>query len=89
MTNVIMFPKSKLNCPPSNMEELLDNVETARKEHIEYVIDEAMGFLFNMLYDQGFDLSTDECAKSTAHIMESLRSAMFKSVDFYLSLIHI
>lgn len=80
MSNVIAFPRQKRDSPPQTMEELLETVETTRKEHIEYIMDEALAFVFGRVYDEGFDLGDEDCLKTTALLVESFRSAMYKSV---------
>lgn len=77
MSNVIAFPKAKKNTPPQTIEELITTVEETRKEHIEYVIDEALSFVFSRCYDEGFDLGKQENAKTSAMLVESLRSALY------------
>lgn len=83
MTNVIAFPKAKRDTPPQTMEELLENVETTRKEHIEFVMDEMLSFMFQRVYDEGFDLGSDECFKTTACLVEATRAALYKSAGIY------
>jgi len=80
MSNVIAFPRQKRDSPPQTMEELLENVESTRKEHIEYIMDEALTFVFGRVYDEGFDLGNEECLKTTALLVEAFRSAMYKTV---------
>lgn len=80
MSNVIVFPKGKRDTPPQSMEELLENVEFTRKEHIEYVMDEVLSFVFSRVYEDGFDLGAEECLKTTALLVESMRSALYKTV---------
>jgi hypothetical protein len=38
--NVVLFPNRRRGAPPQSLEEVLENVETARKEHIEFIVDE-------------------------------------------------
>lgn len=79
-SNVIMFPKGKKGSPPQTMEELLETVEEARREHVEFVIDETLSFVFSRCYEEGFDLNKDHCVKTTALVVESLRAAMYNTV---------
>lgn len=83
MTNVIAFPKGKRDTPPQSMEELLENVETTRKEHIEYIMDETLAVFFQRAYDEGFDLGADECFKTTACLVEAARAALYKTAGIY------
>lgn len=79
MTNVIAFPGSKRKTPPQTMEELLESVEETRREHIEYLIDDILPFVFQRCLDEGFDLGTDDCLKSTALLVESFRAALYNT----------
>lgn len=83
MTNVIAFPKAKRDTPPQSMEELLENVESTRKEHIEYLMDETLSFLFQRVYEEGFDLGADECFKTTACLVEATRAALYKTAGIH------
>lgn len=80
MSNVIIFPKAKRDAPPQTMEEVLENVEGARREHIEFLTDEVMSFVFQRCYDEGFDLGSEETMKQTALIVESFRAGLYKLV---------
>lgn len=77
MNNVIAFPRAKKNTPPQTMEELIGAVEETRKEHIEFVIDEALSFVFSRCYDEGFDLGKQDNAKTSAMLVEALRAALY------------
>lgn len=83
MTNVIAFPKGKKDSPPQTMEELLETVEMTRKEHVEYVMDETLSFVFSRVYDEGFDLGSEECLKTTALLVESFKSALYKACGIH------
>lgn len=83
MSNVIAFPKGKKDTPPQSMEELLENVEFTRKEHIEYVMDEVLSFAFSRVYDEGFDLGQEDCLKTTALLVESFRSALYNTCGIH------
>lgn len=80
MSNVIMFPKGKKGTPPQSMTELLENVEAARREHTEFIIDETLSYVFSRCYEEGFDLNKEHCLKTTALVVESLRAAMYNTV---------
>ena len=78
MSNVIIFPKAKRDTPPLTMEQLLENVEGTRKEHVEFLIDDLMSFVFQRSYEEGFDMGSDESIKQTALLVESFRAALYK-----------
>lgn len=80
MTNVIAFPKAKKDTPPLTMEELYENVESTRKEHVEFVMDEILSFAFARAAEEGFNLADEDCLKTTALLVESFRSALYNSV---------
>lgn len=75
--NIVIFPKAKRGSPPLNMEELLETVETTRKEHTEFLMDDILSFVFSRCLEEGFDLNQDHCLKSTALLVESFRSALY------------
>lgn len=79
MTNVIAFPKAKRDTPPQSMEELYENVESTRKEHIEFLMDEILSFVFSRAYEEGFNLSDEDCLKTTALLVESFRAALYNT----------
>jgi hypothetical protein len=79
--NVVMFPKAKRNIPLNTREEVEAKVMEARKEHIEYVIDETLSFVFSRCYEEGFNLNNDNCFKTTGMLVETMRAALFRSVN--------
>jgi len=81
-SNVIRFPKEKKNSPPQTMEELLVGVEETRKEQVEYLLDEILSNSFRILYEEGFDMSKDDCVNSTAFLIEAFKAAIYRSVGF-------
>jgi len=78
--NVVMFPRAKRDSPLNTREEVEAKVIKARKEHVEYVIDETLSFVFSRCYEEGFNLNTDDCFKTTGMLVESMRAALLKSV---------
>jgi hypothetical protein len=81
MSNVVIFPKQKKDTPPLTIEQLYENVEGARKEHIEFLLDEVLSFVFQRCYEEGFDLGADECLKTTGLVVESLRAGLYNTVS--------
>jgi hypothetical protein len=79
--NVIAFPRGKNHSPPQTVEEAMASVEANRKEVIDYLVDDTCAFIFNRLYDEGFDLGEDNCTKHTALIIESMKSALCATVN--------
>lgn len=78
--NVVMFPKAKRDSPLNTREEVEAKVVEGRKEHVEYIIDETLSFVFSRCYEEGFNLNNDDCFKTTGMLVESMRAALFKSV---------
>ena len=78
--NVVFFPGHKRTAPPHTFEEMMETISGARKEHAEFLIDETLSFVFGRCQEDGFDLGGDACSKTTAMLIESLRSALFASV---------
>lgn len=79
--NVIPFPKYKKNTPPQTIEELIESIEVVRKEHIEYIIDETVGTLFNRCFEDQISISNKEFIKSVLLVEESLRSLLYAATD--------
>jgi hypothetical protein len=79
--NIVMFPKAKRDSPLQTREEIEAKVSEARKEHIEYIIDETLSFVFSRCYEEGFNLNNDNCFKTTGMLVESMRAALFRSVN--------
>lgn len=80
MTNVIAFPKGKRDAPPQSIEELQAKVNETRIEHIDYIVEETMSFIFSRCYDEGFDLAHEDCLKTTSLVVESLKAALYNTV---------
>lgn len=86
MSNVIVFPKAKKGAPANNIDEILENVEMARREQVEFIIDETLSMVFSRCYQEGFDLTSDRCIKTTALVVESLRAALYNTAGIGHSL---
>lgn len=82
-TNVVIFPKQKLNCPPQTLDEMMEEIEMVRSEKVEYMIDDLMSDLFNLSSLEGFHLNKDENFVHTAFFVEAFKSALYASVDMY------
>lgn len=80
MSNVVLFPKQKKDTPPLTIEQLYENVEGTRREHIEFLLDEVLSFVFQRCYEEGFDLGQDECLKTTGLVVESFRAGLYNTV---------
>jgi hypothetical protein len=88
--NVVIFPGFNTRiAPPHTFEEMMDVVSSARKEHIEYLIDETLSFVFGRVAEDGFNLGQDSCSKTTAMLIESLRAALFNTVGLEHPLHHV
>lgn len=79
--NVVMFPRAKRDIPPQTRDEVEAKVIAARKDHIEYVIDETLSFVFGRCYEEGFDLNKENCFKSTGMLVEAMRAALYNSIN--------
>lgn len=79
MNNVIVFPKAKKGAPANSIDEILENMETVRKEQVEMLIDDTLSYVFSRCYQEGFDLSADHCVKPTAMVVEAMRAALYKT----------
>lgn len=81
--NVVMFPKAKRDSPLHTREEVEAKVIAARKDHVEFVIDETLSFVFSRCYEEGFNLNNDDCFKSTGMLVETMRAALYNTVGLY------
>jgi hypothetical protein len=75
--NVIAFPKGKKNAPPQSVEEVIESMESIRKDHIEFLVDECCSFVFGRLMDEGFDLSDEKIFNESLLVVESLKAALY------------
>lgn len=80
MSNVVLFPKQKKDTPPQTIEQLYENVEGTRREHIEFIIDDVLSSVFQHCYEEGFDLGQDDCLKTTGLVVESLRAGLYNTI---------
>ena len=80
MSNVVSFPKSKKNIPPQTFEELVNVVQAVRKEHIDFIIEDFMNYFMVRAVEEGFDLTKDDCMKTTIFMVEAIKSALYATV---------
>ena len=81
--NIVLFPKQKKDSPPNSMDQVYQTALESRKDHIEYLIDEVLSDSFNYVRESGFDLGEEKCVKTTAMLVESLRSALYQSAGIW------
>lgn len=81
--NVVVFPKQKKGSAPLTMEEVYQAALENRKDHIEYLIDEVLSDAFIYVREAGFDMGEEKCTKTTAMVIESLRSALYQSAGIF------
>jgi hypothetical protein len=80
MSNVVLFPKTKRDSTPvQSIEELIEKTNDVRRDHVEYLVDEMMSSIFQRCYDEGFDLTKDQCVKSNCLFVESFRSVLYSA----------
>ncbi len=75
--NVIVFPKPKRNSPPNTLDEIIHNSQENRKEHIEFIIQETLPYIFGKLYDEGYDLCKEDNIEVTGYMIETFRAALY------------
>jgi hypothetical protein len=80
--NVVVFPRANRDIPPQSIEEIHEKRKAVKKEHIEVVLDDVMSNIFYQMHEEGFDLADEDCIKTTAMLIETMRAAMYKAVDF-------
>ena len=62
------------------MEELMDNVETTRRDHVEYLLDEAiLPMIFGVTNQEGLDILKDQ--KATGFMIEAIRAALLAASE--------
>lgn len=79
--NIIVFPKQNHNQQLQSLPEILGRVEENRKEHINYIVDDLAGFIFQRAHEEGFDLEGDELYKDCTLVVESIRSLLSKAIS--------
>lgn len=84
--NIVLFPKQKKDSPPNSMSQVYENALNSRKEHVEYVIDEILSNVFGFCREEGFDLASEKCLKTTAMLIEAVRAGLYRSVDIFHAL---
>lgn len=72
--NVILFPGVKRDTPPQSVEEIVDKVVQARREHVEGVINDLLPDLIHMFGSYGLDINSDDYIKDVAMVMESIKA---------------
>lgn len=80
-TNIIQFPKQKLNSPAQSMEEVLTKIDLSRREHVDLFLDIMIPFVFQRAYEEGFDVSKESCLYINSLFVESLKATLLKSLD--------
>lgn len=81
--NIIVFPKIKRGAPANSIDEIMENVETARKEQVEFILDDLLTVVFERAFFEGFKLADDGHTKATALLVESFRAALYKTVGIF------
>ena len=72
--NVIIFPGIKRDAPPQSVEEIVDKVTQARRDHVDGVVNDLSPDLIHMFGTYGLDISSDEYIKDVAMVMESIKA---------------
>lgn len=78
MSNVIRFPKSRIDAPTTK--ESIDLLNKQYKtEQVEMVLGEINDELFLRIYNMGFDITKDDVVKDVSLVVESLKSLLCKT----------
>ena len=59
----------------------METVISSRKEHVEMFLESMLPYVFSSAIDFGLDITKDECVKSTALFVESLKAVLYNSCD--------
>lgn len=78
---VITFPKSKKDCPPQTLEEIQNNVQKVRLEHINIVTDEIATDIMNILMENNVDITENKYMRLNAFMVELCKAFLCKSLD--------
>ena len=78
--NVIKFPKFD-NSPPQSGEELGVYFDKNKKAYIDYICDHYCTNLYNKLGGHGFDVFDGDFITNFSYTVETLRYAMYSSLD--------
>lgn len=78
--NILSFPK--IGIPrPSNGEELGQYFDNNKKEYIDHITRHYATQLLNKLAMHGFDVQTETFINNFSFTIETLRSALYRSLD--------
>lgn len=84
--NVIMFPKEKReDTPIQNMDELMYVIENTKKAVADVIIEEVVGNMFQNFSRYGITVKEKNAQpfmKDVALIVESIKSGVFRSMEF-------
>ena len=80
MSNVILFPKEKKNCPPQSVEEIQVRLEEKKTEYVNDMVDYYGTEMLAKISQDGFEIDEDNFMKDFAFTLESLRSGLYRSI---------
>ena len=81
--NVVAFPKPHRDRPAQSMSEVINRVEESRKEHISYLVDDMVEYVFQRSTMEGFDVADEEHIQHALLFIESLRALLYCSANLY------
>jgi hypothetical protein len=81
--NVVAFPKVKRNTPAQTMDEVWTQVNAARADHVDIVLEWALQYVGQRISDEGFDIYQPKCVQAMFMVENLLKAAMYRSIDLY------
>jgi len=85
--NVVMFPREKReDAPVQSMDELMHIIENTKKAVADVIIEEVVGDMFQNFSRYGITVkekNSESFTRDIALVVESIKSGIFRSLDFY------
>ena len=81
--NVIEFPASRLKVIDGGKEELSEELETARIEYLDKVVETIGDDIVKKIGKHGFQVTNEMFIKDLSYTIESLRCAIYRQVGLH------
>ena len=77
-SNVVQFPKGKLNAPPQSIEEMVAGIDKLRHEHADEIVESMIPQIIGLFTLNGVDIDSHEYVKDVSMIVESSKALLYK-----------
>lgn len=81
MDNIIQFPIKNSRPIITNEEQMAEAVSNMRLSYIDLFVEDIVYNIVMRTQLEGFDITSEQCTKTTALMYESIRGALLKSID--------